>query len=184
MGRGWADNAAGRRIKRRDLIFERTFCGEQDEGKKSAMLTFRAFAKKIKSQSVIRFCVISIWATETRLTFQPNEHSLVDRSLCVQRRHFRSICNCGPMTFIFLGLVMRNLFIYHRCGRGSLQATAAQALGCFQAERQSLTAFVGWARSSTLERRTGAPRRSKSRKSLTRANFIVTPAFRLRHLAF
>ena len=88
------------------------------------------------------------------------------------------------MTFIFLGLVMRNFFIFHRCGRGSLQATAAQALGCFQAESQSLAAFAGWARSSTLERRTGAPCRSKSRKSLTRVDFILQRAFPLQHLAF
>src|ERR1022692_4003251 len=49
---------------------------------------------------------------------------------------------------------------------------------------QSLAAFAGWARSSTLERRTGAPRRSKSRKSLTRVDFILQRAFPLPHLAF
>ena len=94
------------------------------------------------------------------------------------------LCSQGPQmrtNKIFRSFVWH---IFSGCGRGSLQATAAQALGCFQAERQSLTAFVGWARSSTLERRTGAPRRSKSRKSLTRVDFILQRAFRLRHLAF
>jgi hypothetical protein len=57
--------------ERREFIFVRMLAGVSDAGKKSAMATSRAFAKKIKSQSLIRFCVVSIWATAVRSTFQP-----------------------------------------------------------------------------------------------------------------
>ncbi len=93
-------------IKRWDFIFDRRCCGEKVVGKKSAMLTSNAFARKTKSQSVIRFRVTSICARPLRLIFQPNEPSFVDRSLCVQSRNFRRCCNCGPTIFSFSGLFM------------------------------------------------------------------------------
>ena len=94
------------------------------------------------------------------------------------------LCSQGPQmrtNKIFRSFVRH---IFSGCGRGSLQATAAQALGCFKAERQSLAAFAGRVRRSPLERRTGAPCRSESRKSLTRVDFILPRAFRLRHFEF
>jgi hypothetical protein len=65
-----------RRIKHRDCIFDRTFCGGKDADKKLVMLTLRAFAKETQWQSVIRFRVITIGVRAVRLTLCPNEQSL------------------------------------------------------------------------------------------------------------
>ena len=104
---GWADGVGCQRIKRCDLILDRTL-SEMARGKNSAILTLRAFARKIKSPSVTRLRVTSICARPLRLSFQPIESSFVDRSPCVQPRHLRRTCNCGPTTFRFLGVFICN----------------------------------------------------------------------------
>lgn len=88
-------------------------------------------------------------------------------------------------------IVGRRCSVFQGCSCFFMDAVAVhfkrrhrKAIGCFKADRQSLAALAGWARSSTLERRNGAPRRSESRKSLTRVDFILPRASRPRRFAF